>query len=71
MDSMYQAPWVQKLLGQIKDPLKQNSGWFGPDPSKPQRILDSGCGNRTVSSVSNPCAEMAEMDRQKALSSYR
>ncbi|TPX07909.1 uncharacterized protein E0L32_010364 [Thyridium curvatum] len=49
MNSMYQVDWVQKLLMQIKECLRQNSDWLGIDPSKPQTILDYACGNGTVS----------------------
>lgn len=51
MDSMYQVEWVQKLLSQIQDCLRQNSSWLGIDTSKPQRILDYACGNGTVSTA--------------------
>lgn len=52
MNSMYQVDWVQKLLMQIKECLRQSSDWLGIDPSKPQKILDYACGNGTVSLVS-------------------
>jgi hypothetical protein len=52
MASMYQVEWVQNLLRQIKDCLRQNSDWLGIDAAKPQRILDYACGNGTVSAVS-------------------
>lgn len=52
MSSMYQVEWVQKLLVQIRDCLKQNSDLLGVDASKPQRILDYACGNGPVSIVS-------------------
>ncbi|KAK0656911.1 S-adenosyl-L-methionine-dependent methyltransferase [Cercophora newfieldiana] len=42
---------VQKLLGQIQDALRHHSEWLGLDASKPQRILDYGCGNGTVSTA--------------------